>query len=97
MFGGDVVQAAIDRGLELLEGIVMSSVEHVAFDELPQSFDQVEVRRIGWQELQFDVEHCRQIHDQRAVLVAGVVQHQGDRTLQAEGSDLPQQLTHRVR
>jgi len=97
VFGRDVIQATVDRGTEFGEGVVVAAVEHVAFDELPQAFDQVEVGRIRGQELQLDVERRRQVDHQRAVLIAGVVEHQGDRAWQLEGGDLAQQFTHRVR
>jgi len=97
VFGRDLIQTAVDRGAEFGEGVVVAAVEHVSFDELPQAFDEVEVGRIRRQELQLDVERRRQVDDQRAVLIAGVVEHQGDRSCQAEGGDLAQQFTHRVR
>jgi len=97
VFAGDVFEAAVDRVAEIGKCVVVASVKDVSFDELPEPFDQVEVGRIRRQELQLDVERRRQVDDQRAVLIAGVVQHQGDWSLQAKGRDFAQQFAHRVR
>ena len=44
VFGGDVVEAAVDGMAEFGEVVVVATVGHVAFDELPQAFDQIQVR-----------------------------------------------------
>lgn len=44
-----------------------------------------------------DVQGPRQVHDQRAVLVTGVVQHQREEARQPQVRDLVQELAHRVR
>lgn len=41
-----------------------------------------------------DVEALGQVHDEGAMLIGGIVQHQGDRSLQAQGHDLTQKGTH---
>ena len=41
VFGGDVVEAAVDGTAEFGEVVVVATVGHVAFDELPQAFDQI--------------------------------------------------------
>ncbi len=46
VFGGDVVEAAVDGMAEFGEVVVVATVGHVAFDELPQAFDQIQVRGI---------------------------------------------------
>ena len=97
MFGGNVFQVAVDCGAEVGERVVVAAVEDVSFDELPEPLDQVEVGLIRKQELQLNVERRRQVSDQRAVLIAGIVQHQSDRSLQAESRDLAKQFAHRVR
>ena len=61
MFGRNVFHAAVDGFAEFGEGVVVSAVENVAFDELPQSFDQVQIWRIRRQELELDIECRRQI------------------------------------
>jgi len=52
MFGRNVFHAAVDGFAEFGEGVVVSAVENVAFDELPKSFDQVQIWRIRRQELE---------------------------------------------
>ena len=95
VFGRNIFQAAINGLAEFGEGVVVSGVEDISFDEFPQSFDQVEIRRIRRQELEFDIECRRQIYYQSTVLIAGVVQHQRDRSLQSECCDFMQQFAHR--
>ena len=56
MLGRYLFQAAINRVAELRKAIVMPAVENVAFDEFPQAFVQVQVRRIRGQKLQPYVE-----------------------------------------
>ena len=97
VLGGNLVEAAVDGVAEVGERFVVTTVKDIALDELPQAFDEVEVRRVGRQELQPDVERCGQSHDQRTVLIAGVVQHECDGFLQSETGDLMQQFAHRVR
>ena len=46
MFGGDVVEATVDATAEFGEVVVVATVDHVAFDELPQASDQIQVRGI---------------------------------------------------
>ena len=75
VFGWDVCETAINCFAKFDEVIAVSAVEHVAFDELPQTFNQVEVGGIRRQKLQPDVERRGQIDDQSAVLISCVVQH----------------------
>ena len=84
VLGGDLVEAAVDGVAEVGEGFIVTTVQDIAFDELPQAFDEVEVRRVGRQKLLSDVERRGQIHDQRAVLIGGVVQDECDGSLQAD-------------
>ena len=51
VLGWDVVEAAVDGAAELGQVIVVATLEDIAFDKLPQTFDQVQIRRVGWQEL----------------------------------------------
>ena len=60
VFGRDVIEAAIDGVVELGEVVVVATVELVAFDELPQAFDQIQVRRVGRQEQKGDPQLLRQ-------------------------------------
>jgi len=42
----DVCEATVDRGAEIGERIVVAAVKDIAFDEFPESLDQIELRRI---------------------------------------------------
>lgn len=76
MIGWDVCETVINGFAKFDEVIVVSAIEHVVFEELPQTFNQVEVGGIRRQKLQRDVERRGQIHDQSAVLISCVVPHQ---------------------
>ena len=54
MQGWNLFQAAVDGLAEFGEGLVVSTVEHVTFDEFPEPFDQIQIRGVRWQELQGD-------------------------------------------
>lgn len=97
VFGGDIVEAAVDGVAEFGEVFVVATVQHVAFDELPEAFDQVQVWGVRRQEQELDVERgCEGLHHS-AVLIASVVENQGDWSLQSQRGDLAQQVAHRVR
>src|SRR4051794_22221678 len=49
VFRGQVVQAAVDPGPELLEGLVVGGVQRLLAEEAPQPLDQVEVGRVARQ------------------------------------------------
>ena len=77
VFGRDVVEAAVDGAAEFGEVVVVTTVKHVAFDELPQPFDQIQIRGIRRQELQSDVDCLRRglercVCDVSAIGVCGV-------------------------
>jgi len=74
----------------------MFTVQHLLLDELPQSLNQVQIGRIGGQELQIDLQAPGQVHYYSTMLIAGIVQHQGYRPFQTEGRDLLKQQTHGV-
>ena len=95
MFRADFLQATVDRAAKIGEGGVVPSVKHSLLNETPQPFDQIQVRRIRRQEHQLDVQLLCQFLHQGTMLITRVVQDDGDRSHQAQGSDLPQQLTHR--
>ena len=97
VFDRDVCEATVDRGAEIGERIVVAAVKDIAFDKFPESLDQVEVGRIRRLERQPHIERRREVHDQRAVLIASVIQHESDWSFPAEGRDLAEQFAHRVR
>jgi hypothetical protein len=97
VFCRDVVEAAVDGAAEFGEIVVVATIESVAFDELPQSFNQIQVRGIRRQEQQLDVERRRQARHQYAALIAGVVEDQRDGFCQSQRGDLAQQVAHRFR
>lgn len=69
MFGRDVFEAAVDGLAEFGESRVVFPIENVTFDKLPQPFDQVQIQRIRWQELELDIECGRQILHHSTVLI----------------------------
>lgn len=91
---GNLCQTTIDGLAEFKEGSIVAAVERLLFDELPQPLDQVQIGRIRRQKLQADVQALGQIHHQGAMLIAGVVQHHGDRPLQPQHRDFAEQGAH---
>ena len=66
---------------------------HWFLNKFPEPLDQVEIRRIGRQKTEFDVQTGRGGHDQGASLIAGIVQKNGDRYSQVEPRQLTQKYT----
>ena len=75
---------------------MVAAVEGTTFGEVPQAFDQVQVGRVRGQEQQRDTQLTGQCLDRGVVLIAGVVQHQRDRSGQTQRGNLPQQFAHRL-
>src|SRR5262249_30210090 len=92
--GRQAAQARVDGLGERLVGRLGTAAQTVLLDELPQPLDQVEVGRVARQEQQLDPQRPRQALHQRAALVAGVVQHQGDRHAQPSRGHPAQQVAH---
>ena len=92
MAGVDGFEAVKDGGLELLVGGVVAAVEAILFDELPQPLDQVEVGRVARQEQQVDAPCDGVDHHELAVLVARVVQHDGDGIVRVQGPQFVEQV-----
>ena len=84
-------QTVVNRRRECLVTRVLHRLQAFFLDELPHPLDQVQVRRIRRQEQQMDFQGSGQLLDQGAFLVAGIVQHQRDRTPHTGRSDLAQQ------
>ena len=97
MQGWNLFQAAVDGLAEFGEGVVVSTVEHVTFDEFPEPFDQIQIRGVRWQELELDIECRCQILHQSTVLITSIIQYQSNRSPQSECCDFMQQFTHRRR
>ena len=75
IFRADLPQAVFDARLEGIESFVVFAVQRLALDELPETFNQIQIRRIGRQEEKFDAQQCGQIQDEPTVLIAGIVEH----------------------
>jgi hypothetical protein len=90
------VEVLLDRRLKRSERRMVAAVEGASFEELPQTFDQVQVGRVRGQEQERDPQlNCQRLH--RSVpLIAGVVQYQGDRSGETRRGDLSQQFAHRL-
>lgn len=57
----DVFKPILDRVAEGLEGLMEFPIQRTLFQKLPQSFDQIEVRRIRGKEHQLDSQLLGQI------------------------------------
>ena len=82
-----------NRGFEVLKGGVIMGVQAAFFHQLPEPFDQVELRRIRREKQQFDLQGGGGVLHQPTALIAGVVQNDGDRNGQGQLRQLAQQLT----
>ena len=78
--GRNAVEDFLDGGLKVGELRMVAAVEGTTFGELPQAFDQVQVGRVRGEEQQRDTQLTGQCLDRGIVLIAGVVQHQRDRS-----------------
>lgn len=90
----EVVQDTLDGDTKLRKGRVEAIAGDVRAQKLPESLDQVEIRGVGRQEQQGNVEFLRQfLHPMRA-LVAGIVPHHedGDGTVGMGHTECVQQL-----
>lgn len=78
---------------------VVAGIQTGLFHELPQSFDQVEMRRIRRKENKFDAQGLRFRLHQLATLVTGVVHYDLQRNAPVRMSlpDFSQQFTNRIR
>ena len=94
--GRNAVEDFLDGGLKVGELRMVAAVEGTTFGELPQAFDQVQVGRVRGEEQQRDTQLTGQCLDRGVVLIAGVVQHQCDRSGQTQRGNLPQQFAHRL-
>lgn len=65
-------------------------VQGASLNELPESFNQIEIRRVTRQEQEVDTQRPGQRRHQTAVLVTGIVQHQRRGTMH-RGGNLSQQ------
>lgn len=95
--GRELIQAVVDGGSEIGEGVVMAAVQGFFLEELPQAFDQVQVGRVTGQEQQFDGQARGEVLHEGAALIACIVQHQRDRAGEVPCGDLLQQFAHRCR
>lgn len=90
----DCFNTAFDRRLHGGKVGVAARVQTASLDELPESFDQIEIRRVTRQEQEVDAQRPGQRGHQMAMLVAGIIQHQRRGTMH-RGGNLPQQVAHR--
>src|SRR4051794_30501094 len=97
MDGRNAIERLLNGRSKFVKGRVVATVEGTTLGKLPQTLDQVQVRRVRWQEQQGDLQLFRQRLHGSVVLVAGVVQYQGDRSDQPQRGDLPQQFADRLR
>ena len=77
--GIDVPHTAPDSLMEQFGICVIFSVKDLFPQVFPKAFDDIEVRGIGGQKNQLDVEYFGLLYDKGAMLVAGVVEDDVDR------------------
>ena len=87
-----LAQTVGDGRLEGGKVSVVLGIQALLFDEFPQPFNQVEIRRVGRQKTELDLQAGRGGEYHGAFLIAGIVQHQRDRHAEVEVSQLMQQL-----
>ena len=78
------IDALLDAGFEIREIWKMSSIEAFLLDEFPQSFDQIQVGRVGWQKQQCNTQFFSVGYAIGTILVSCVIENQGDRSRQCE-------------
>ena len=84
---------AADNGVsEAAKFGIVSGIKTLFFDKFPETLDQIKIGRIRRQKKQFDFERGRQILDDLGSLIAGIIQNQGDRRLEIETGDFPEQI-----
>jgi hypothetical protein len=94
MEGRNPIERFFDGRLKLTKRRVIATVERSTLGELPQPFDQIQVRRIGGEEQQGDPQLLRQLLDRRIALVTGVVEYHRDRSRETNCGDLSQEFAH---
>ena len=75
-FGNCLIEEDQDRRAELLEGFVVSIVGRVLMHEAPASLDRIEVRTIGWDEVQHALasSSLEPVTHAPGMMVSGIVQ-----------------------
>jgi len=63
---------------EVLKGGIITGVQTVFLHQLPEAFDQIELRRIRREKQQFDIQVLRGVLNQVTALIARVVQNDRD-------------------
>ena len=58
---------------------IVLGVQALLFDKLPEALNQIQIGRVGGQEQQLDAQPLRQTLHQRTPLIAGIVEHDGER------------------
>jgi hypothetical protein len=86
-----VGQDLLNRTAELRKGGVVAIARHLALQELPEALDQVQVRRVGRQIEQFDVECSGCLDHRRRTIVRRVIEHDEQRHIWGGRSDLAKQ------
>ena len=91
-----MAQTFDNGGFEGSEVGVVPGVQALFLDELPQPLNQVEIRRVGRQETQFDVQAGRGCPHQGTVLIAGIVQENADGLLLVQRRQPAQEFADRL-
>ena len=93
MRGLRLSQPLRDSGFARGEVRVIRGVEALFFDELPQSFNQVEVGRVRRKKTQLNLQAGGESHNLRTALIASIIQDHRDGDAEVERGKLPQEGT----
>ncbi len=72
------VHAGGDGLAKLRKCFVIVGIQALGFDEFPQTFNQVEIRRIGGEKEELNVELGRLFQDEGVALIADIIQDDGN-------------------
>ena len=96
ILSGNLSQTILNGLFEIRKGVVVNGVETLLFDKLPETFNQIEVWRIGGKEKEFETQVSGQILDKLAMLVAGIVQNKSNGQIREGSGQLAQQCSDSV-
>ena len=86
-----------DGVLKVEKSRIVFGVKGFLFGELPKTFDEIEIWRVGWKKKKLDTQGRRRCLDEFTALVPRVVEDNGNRKMRRVFGDFAQQLTHTLR
>lgn len=83
--------------LEQCKVLIVCGIQTFLFHEFPEPLNQIEIGRVGRKKEEFDIQIPGFLHHQATVLVASIIHHECDWSLQAQQGDLLQERAHAER